>query len=135
MKQFGVSQKALLFNKDAKFLIILRGKTAPTNPLKWDLPGGDLEFGEDPITSIVREIQEETGLRAAQLHPFDVEAHINDKGDHWVTIAYDGKVSDDAVNISYEHDEFRWIRFGDFLKLDSIPKIVRFVKKYYKLNG
>jgi len=39
-----------------------RTETAPSNPLKWDLPGGDVEYGEDPKKAILREIKEETGF-------------------------------------------------------------------------
>mgnify|MGYP001589925562 CR=1 FL=1 len=57
----GFSQKAFVFGKNGKFLTMRRTKTAPSNPLRWDLPGGDVEFGEDPLKSIVREVGEESG--------------------------------------------------------------------------
>ena len=63
----GFSQKAFVFNKKRKFLIMRRTKTAPFGPLQWDLPGGDIEFGEDPIKSIIREVKEETGLIVNQV--------------------------------------------------------------------
>lgn len=129
MARVGVSQKAVIFNKAGKFLVLLRGRAAPSNPLKWDLPGGDLDFGEDPRKSMVGEIKEESGLEVSKLTPFDVEAHINPKGHHWVTIAYRAEAKDDNVQISWEHEEYRWVDNNDFFKLPSIPKIVRFIKK------
>jgi len=130
----GVSQKAVIFNKDGKFLVLLRGSTAPSNALKWDLPGGDVDFGEDPQESIVREIKEEAGLEVSDLKVFDVEAHINRRGEHWFTIAYQAKAKNDKVKISWEHDEYKWVDEVEFSKLPSIPKIERFIKKLNKLS-
>ncbi|PJE65212.1 NUDIX hydrolase [Candidatus Saccharibacteria bacterium CG10_big_fil_rev_8_21_14_0_10_47_8] len=129
MDEVGVSQKAVIFNKDGKFLVLLRGSTAPSNPLKWDLPGGDVDFGEDPQKSIIREIKEETGLEISGLTPFDVEAHVNSGGYHWFTVAYKANTKNGRVIISWEHDEYKWVDEKEFSELPSIPKIVRFVKK------
>jgi 8-oxo-dGTP diphosphatase len=129
MDKTSVSQKAVIVNADGKFLVLLRGKTAPSSPLKWDLPGGDLEVGEDPTDSMMREIQEETALPVEGLVPFDVEGSLNETGHYWVTIAYKARAVSNAVTISWEHDEYQWVNVEEFLKLESNPKIVRFVKK------
>ena len=127
MKKIGVSQKAIIFNRKGEILTIRRSETAPSNPGKWDFPGGDLDFGEDAMEGIIREIKEETGLDVGDLRPFDVESHINKEGDFWVTIAYIAKAISDKVILSYEHDEFRWLTAADFLKLGSSDKLRRFV--------
>ena len=131
MNQVGVSQKAVIFNEDGKFLVMLRGVTAPSNPLKWDLPGGDVDFGEDPQESILREIEEESALKIYGLMPFDVDAHINGAGQHWFTVAYKANTKSDDVKISWEHDEYKWVDEKEFSGLPSISKIVRFVKKLH----
>ncbi len=128
MKKVGISQKAIIFNKEGKFLVIHRTKTAPSNPNKWDFPGGDLDFGEDATDGIIREIKEESGLEVRELKPFDVESHINKQGDFWVTIAYTAKANSDRIVLSFEHDEFKWLTVGEFLKLESPEKLRRFVK-------
>lgn len=125
----GVSQKAIIFNKEGKFLVMLRGATAPANPLKWDLPGGDVDFGEDPWASILREIKEEAGIEVSGLTPFDVEAHINSKNCHWTTIAYKAKAKSEDIKISWEHDEYKWVNAEEFSNLPSTPKITRFVNE------
>lgn len=109
MNRFGVSQKIVIFNREGKLLSIRRSKTAPTRPLCWDLPGGDLDFGEEPLASIKREIKEETGLMVKNIKPFDVEAHINSADDFWVTIAYRACNVAGKVILSYEHDQFQWL--------------------------
>lgn len=127
MKKIGVSQKAIIFDREGKILVLRRSGTALSNPGKWDFPGGDLEFGEDAIGGIIREIREETGLEVKNLNLFDVESHINKEGDFWVTIAYIAKAVSDKVILSYEHDEFKWLTAEDFLKLESSEKLRRFV--------
>lgn len=128
MKKVGVSQKAIIFNKAGKFLTMRRSKTAPVRPLTWDLPGGDLDFGENAIRSIKREIEEETGLTVKDLKPFDLESHINDKGDFWITIAYQAQAQSEKVKLSFEHDKYQWVTSKEFLKLKSCDKLRRFVK-------
>lgn len=40
------------------------GVTRKTNFADWGLPGGKVEEGEDPVTAVIREVAEETGIRA-----------------------------------------------------------------------
>jgi len=128
----GFSQKAFIFDKNGKFLTIRRTKTAPSNPLKWDLPGGDLEFGEDPLKSIVREIKEESGFIVESLIPFDIEAHINSQGDYWVTIAFKTFIIKGKLSISWEHDLYKWVTIDEFLRLKIPKKLRRFATNLKK---
>jgi len=128
MKKVGISQKAIVFNEEGKFLTLHRTSTAPSNPDKWDFPGGDLDFGEDTIEGITREIKEEAGLEVKDLKPFDIESNIYEDEEFWVTIAYTAKVIVDKVVLSFEHDEFKWVTPEEFLKLESPDKLKRFVK-------
>ncbi len=91
------------------------------------MPGGDIDFGEDAVESIIREIKEETGLEIKELKPFDVEFHINEKGEFWITIAYKTEANSNKVTLSFEHDEFKWVSVEEFRKLKSSNKIKRFV--------
>ena len=128
MKQMGVSQKAIIFNKEGKFLTMYRTATAQARPNTWDLPGGDLEFDEDPFESIIREVKEETGLDVEEVKPFDVEAHINKEGNFWITIAYKAKAISDKVALSFEHNDYKWVTSEEFFELESYNKLRRFVK-------
>lgn len=132
MDKIGVSQKAIVINSKGKLLAVRRSKTAPARPLSWDLPGGELGFGEDPIKGITREVKEETGISVKNVEPFDVEAHIAPNKEFWVTIAYKAQCSSKDVKLSFEHDEFRWVALKEFLKLKSSEKLRRFVKKLIK---
>jgi len=132
-KNPGVTQKAVISRKNGKFLTILRGKTAPSHPEVWDLPGGALDYGEDPQAGIIREIKEETGLEVKNLKPFDVSGKENPWG-YWVTIAYSCEAVTDEVVLSCEHTEFKWVTKEEFFKLESWEKIIHFVKTYEPRN-
>jgi 8-oxo-dGTP diphosphatase len=127
-KTVGISQKAFVFRKDGRFLTMRRTETAPSNPLKWDLPGGDIEYGEVPLKAIQREIREETGLLTKELSPFGVEAYTYPSSGYWVTIAYKTSISGGKLAISWEHDLYKWVTLDEFLKLRLPEKIRKFTK-------
>jgi ADP-ribose pyrophosphatase YjhB (NUDIX family) len=64
--------------KDGKLLASKRG--IEPHKGKYDLPGGFLEFNEQPDVAARREILEETGLEVEDLTLFAVYSHIYSKG-------------------------------------------------------
>ena len=62
----------------------------------WTLPGGGLEFGEDPRDAAIREVMEETGLVAEVVSLAGVESFV--KGDD---SAPDGPPAFQAIQIVY----------------------------------
>jgi len=56
-----VSAYGLLL-RDEKILLCRLSERVGINPGHWTLPGGGLDFGEDPEDAVVREFKEETGL-------------------------------------------------------------------------
>ncbi len=109
-----------------------RTKTAPSNPLKWDLPGGNVEFGENLLKSIQREIKEETSLQVKRITPIDVEGHINLQNDYRITLAYKAFVSKGKFSVSWEHDLYKWVTADEFLKLKTTKKLRKFTKNLIK---
>ena len=51
-----------LLKRDEKMLLCRLSQKVGMNPGRWTLPGGGLDFGEDPENAVVREFKEETGL-------------------------------------------------------------------------
>jgi 8-oxo-dGTP diphosphatase len=59
----------LLVDPSGAVLLQHRDKDAAASPNQWSLPGGHLEPGETPEEAARRELLEETGLTADELHP------------------------------------------------------------------
>lgn len=51
-----------LLLRENKMLLCRLSEKVGMNPGCWTLPGGGLDFGEDPEDAVVREFMEETGL-------------------------------------------------------------------------
>lgn len=129
-KKIGVSQKAIISNNKGDILIIRRSKTAPSRPLNWDLPGGEIDFGEDIKKSISREIKEETGLKIANPEVIDVISGFDSKKEFWITICYLVKTAMQKITLSYEHDDFHWIKPEEFQRFKASPRNKKFVKNF-----
>ena len=119
-----VGQKAVVINKEGKFLLLLRSEKAGGGGL-WALPGGALEEGETPHESIEREIKEETELNIFDTKPFYAFT-LESKGDTIVTIAYRALTKATAVKLNWEHDDYKWVDKNDALtmKLSSVARSI-----------
>ncbi|MET8162824.1 NUDIX hydrolase [Streptomyces sp. NPDC005329] len=81
--------------------LLLARSPAPDGTLEWVLPGGGMEHGEDPLDTVVRELDEETGYRVqvTGLLGIDSSRHTFRRGGlrgpvdhHGVRIVYEGRV-------------------------------------------
>lgn len=129
-KKIYFSQKIILVNKNGEILILKRGMTAPSRPGYWDLPGGEVEYGENLSNSIIRETEEETGLEIKNPTLLDIYAKFNDRKEYWVTICYSSQVVDADVRLSFEHNAFSWIKPQEFKNLKASPKNKKFVQTF-----
>lgn len=59
MSQVKAAVKAIITNQEKKFLVI---KQVIGDFIIWDLPGGKVEYGENPYNTLTREVKEETYL-------------------------------------------------------------------------
>ncbi len=54
----------IVFSEDRKAIVLVQRRDLPV----WVLPGGGLDAGETPEQGVVREVEEETGLRVVISH-------------------------------------------------------------------
>ena len=77
-------------------------------PDVWDLPGGHVEPGEEPVAAVVRELREELGVVVRGLTP-EPQVRIRPWPELdlscWTVTAWDGEPRNRAPD---EHDDLRW---------------------------
>jgi len=93
-------------------LIIKRSMDEAFLPGYFELPGGKVDFGEDPKEALAREFREEVNLQVKIGRPFKVFSYLSKNGDrHTVEILFHVSLlhPQQEVKLSPAHDEYRWI--------------------------
>ncbi len=110
-------------------VLLCRLRMDDPDPGAWTLPGGGLDFGEDPVDGALRELGEETGLEAridslAGIRSEVFEPEVTSSGHriHFVGIVYRATITGgtlrDEPDGSTDHAE--WIPFA---RLDDLPVV------------
>jgi len=128
---YRVSVKALVTDNDGRFLLQKEERGV------WDLPGGGLDFGENPTEALKREVQEEIGLEVLHMdeHPsYFVTAH-GKRFDVWFSnIIYEAELSDiTKFTPSDECVEMKYFTAQEVLDApegEMIVNVVNFAKQY-----
>lgn len=100
------------FNEVDKVFLAKRAETKKLLPGANELPGGHIDFGEDPVAGLEREIMEELGMAIKVGDPFYVFTYTNEvKGSHSIEIVYFARFVGqlDEIKINPEdHSGFAW---------------------------
>lgn len=107
----------VLIKKDDKFLVLKTSKIKKEEPETWDLPGGSIEFGEQPIDAAIRETREEAGIDVDVNRIIGVWA-LEAKGNWSVELIALGTTKNDNVVVSSEHSEYMWLTLEEIKKLE-----------------
>jgi len=105
---YGLAVRVLLTDQDGKILILKRSTDSKTNPGKWELPGGKVNQNESFDHALIREVYEETNLKIALEHVVgasEQNLHII----RAVHIIMSGKIIEDDLNLSNEHEGYAWV--------------------------
>ena len=127
-KAFYVTVKALLYYNE-KFLIVRRSKMSQNEYGFWEFPGGRLEFSEDPKEGLLREIKEEVDIDATIKFPISVWDHVK-TDDHIIGITFLAEAHSDNINLSDEHNDYKWIDKDEFENYKVFPKIIEESKEW-----
>ena len=118
-----VAAKALIVNATGKVLVVREASTGKNNTKVglFGLVGGRLEPGESFQEGLRREIQEETSLHIQPVRPLHVgewRPVIREIQHQIIAIFMLCNAISDAVQLSEEHDEYRWL---DPFNLAKVP--------------
>ena len=136
MKQFYVGLAGIL-EKDNKFLILKRSPEKDFEPNLWESVTGRLEADEEPSKGIIREIEEETGIKAEVIMPIDTGFfYRGSKEFPMVFIAFWCRYVKGKEQLSWEHTEFKWIDIDQAIENNNLEHFrkmflkIKFLKKH-----
>jgi len=115
MKQ-RVSVRAIV-RQNGKTLLLRRANGRQTILGQYELPGGSLEYGEQPEEALARYIHSDTGMSMQTAQLFDALTYIDhdDRDIQYVFILYLVSLSADGarVKLSNNYDHYLWEKVSD----------------------
>lgn len=110
MKQ-RISVRAII-RKNDKTLLLRRANGRQSILGKYELPGGRLDYKEQPEDSLRRTIHDEVGLHIKTMHLFDAVTYIDkdDRDIQYAVIVYVVSLGDESqtVKLSQNYDKYLW---------------------------
>ncbi|MDG6956061.1 MAG: NUDIX domain-containing protein [Nitrososphaerota archaeon] len=94
------------------------------NAGRWDFPKGGVEEGESELQTVLREVEEETGLKGINIIPGFrkvIEYHYRRGGKnvHKQVVYMLASTDSEKVKISFEHQGFGWFRYDEAVQRAS----------------
>jgi 8-oxo-dGTP diphosphatase len=121
-----IAVSAAIFHDD-KVLLVRRARS----PAKgvYSLPGGRVEFGESLHTALLREVDEETGLKIAIVGLAGWREVLPEAGGggHYVIMSFAARWIGREPRLNDELDDFRWLppgTFGDLKVTDGLHGVI-----------
>jgi len=116
--------------RGSNFLVTLRSNMNDYKPGEWDFPGGTVEFSEEPIDALEREILEETQLEVDIFKPIYICSQTQDKR-HQFWIIYECEYKKGNIQLNpEEHSKYVWVDKNDAKKLKKIFFLDNFYNNY-----
>ncbi len=124
---YRVSVKAIAVDETGRFMLSREADG------KWDMLGGGLDHGEEPIMALQREIKEETGLEIT---------HVSDTPKYFVTgprfghdtfvanVIYEVKLVNLDFTPSDECQELKFFTVDEARKLNVFPTVEKFLEVF-----
>ncbi len=140
--QTRIIAKTLVFDDRSRVLLLVRSADDPQRPSGYDLPGGNVDEGEEVVAGAAREADEEAGLTLA---PSDLELvyAVSKRGYrkelrasvNIVWLGFIAKLPAGAtIRLSHEHQAFEWVTMDKAIS-KSKGATQRFFMQHVKDNG
>jgi 8-oxo-dGTP diphosphatase len=109
---------------EGKFLLLKRAKLARGENGFWELPGGGQDFGESPHEALIRELDEETGLKVTIENPVCVWHHLRENNVQIIGMTFICKAITTEVVLSDEHSDFAWVTKANLNEYKVFPELM-----------
>lgn len=122
---------AALIEKDGNYLITQRLKGSH-NALRWEFPGGKVDFGEDPRSCLEREIKEELNIDIKAKSILDYSSHVYDVKKHVLLFGFFCEYISGEIKLHGIKD-YAWVNLKEMSKYDMTEADLPFIKMLKKL--
>lgn len=113
---------AVTYNPEKdRFLLLKRSSSRTRFPNEWEFPAGFME-DETEQEAALRELNEETGLIGKVIRTgesFELDTEKYSFRIHPVLLSVDSE----DVELSREHEEYRWIEIEEIEKFNTVPQL------------
>ena len=104
-----------------------------TRSRMWTLPGGGLEFGEEPLHALHREVHEETGLEIENPRLIGVNSNTAEREDrlHMIQIVYRANAIHEELTAELEGttDACAWCPWDEVIEMNITPSVKFAIKE------
>jgi len=111
-----ISVRAII-REDQKTLLLRRASGRQSILGKYELPGGRLDYGEQPEDALARYLKDDAGLVIQSAQLYDVLTYIDhdDRDIQYTFILYLVSLSANGnkVRVSQKYDQYAWKKLGD----------------------
>jgi 8-oxo-dGTP diphosphatase len=104
----------VLLRDEAGRVLLTRRKADKKLGGFWEFPGGKLEYGEDLVMALKREIREELGVEIEVARLLHVKPHIYEHAAVLI-LFYEGRITGGTVQLT-DHDTFVWLTPAELTK-------------------
>ncbi|MBX3041235.1 MAG: NUDIX domain-containing protein [Bdellovibrionaceae bacterium] len=87
VREFRIYVRGIIAREDGLVLMVLKGPDQKMAPGKWLLPGGAVEFGEEPEAALARELLEEINFSVRGTRLLRSETRVIEQT-HWLGLIY-----------------------------------------------
>lgn len=100
----------------------------------YNLPGGNLEFGESLTLALSRELEEELGIKVEIGELMMVgEVHFPEPQKQTIHFIFEGKITEGTPTLNPEHTSalaIRWVSLKELTNINLYPNICKSLKEY-----
>tara|TARA_R100000008_G_C3585927_1_gene172260 strand:- start:1880 stop:2326 length:447 start_codon:yes stop_codon:yes gene_type:complete len=122
-----IAKAAILF-KNNQILLLKRSSTNKKFADQWDLPGGHLKMGENTTDGLIREVEEETGIKISKKRVESLGS-VDNKTFH--IVRKDTMPEDIVVKLSDEHSDYAIVSYDEIENFNLSREFINVIDKAY----
>jgi 8-oxo-dGTP diphosphatase len=128
-KPLGLAVKAIVTDSKGRSLLIRRSDECKHFKSQWEWPGGKCDPGESFDKALLREMEEETGLKVELTGLAGAAEHIMEKV-HVIFLCMEAVQVGGEFDLSSEHDKYAWVPYAEYSKYELADNIRSFMLEY-----